>query len=322
MYSTKRKLLFWSILLVSFAVLLVIATLFDHQISVALALPYLKDGNYMSTNVFGLIFEVIGEMPLYLMLSIAGAILFSNCDDIKNKKLSITLKIILFAACVFGCYYGWNRIGKYMSQIFPDTLSFLQTAWHMQVVKVILAIIVQVLMTLLFVKHKDLSKKLLKFAIVILITALISEVIVHIIKPIIARERFRATYVLQYNNLDHIGFTPWYVSNMALKKELLELPTHLSTYYSSFPSGHTASAAMFFPIMFLPLYIEKFNNKKGIALCIIFPTVATLIVALSRIVVGAHYMSDVLVGGTMTLVSSIFALKITNLIFKKAQKNG
>ena len=69
-------------------------------------------------------------------------------------------------------------------------------------------------------------------------------------------------------------------------------------------------------------YIEKFNNKKGIALCIIFPTVATLIVALSRIVVGAHYMSDVLVGGTMTLVSSIFALKITNLIFKKAQKNG
>ena len=90
----------------------------------------------------------------------------------------------------------------------------------------------------------------------------------------------------------------------------------------SFPSGHTASAAMFFPIMFLPLYIEKFNNKKGIALCIIFPIVATLIVALSRIVVGAHYMSDVLVGGTMTLVSSIFALKITNLIFKKAQKNG
>ena len=171
MYSTKRKLLFWSILLVSFAVLLVIATLFDHQISVALALPYLKNGNYMSTNIFGLIFEVIGEMPLYLMLSIAGAILFSNCDDIKSKKLSITLKIILFAACVFGCYYGWNRIGKYMSQIFPDTLSFLQTAWYMQVVKVILAIIVQVLMTLLFVKHKDLSKKLLKFAIVILITA-------------------------------------------------------------------------------------------------------------------------------------------------------
>ena len=42
----------------------------------------------------------------------------------------------------------------------------------------------------------------------------------------------------------------------------------------------------------------------------------------ATIVVGAHYMSDVLVGGTMTLVSSIFALKITNLIFKKAQKNG
>ena len=59
MYSTKRKLLFWSILLVSFSTLLVIATLFDHQISVALALPYLKNGNYMSTNVFGLIFEVI-----------------------------------------------------------------------------------------------------------------------------------------------------------------------------------------------------------------------------------------------------------------------
>jgi hypothetical protein len=93
MYSVKRKILFWSILLTSFTILLVIATIFDHQISVALALPYLKNGKYMSTNVFGLIFEVIGEMPLYLMLSIAGAILYCNCNDIKNKKLSILLKI-------------------------------------------------------------------------------------------------------------------------------------------------------------------------------------------------------------------------------------
>ena len=177
-------------------------------------------------------------------------------------------------------------------------------------------------MILLFKKYKNLSKRLLHFAIIILITALIAEGVVHLVKPIIARERFRATYVLSYSNLQHVGFTPWYISNASIKKELIALYDYPSTYYSSFPSGHTASAAMLFPIMFLPLYIEKLNNKKGITLCILIPTLATLIVAISRICVGAHYMSDVLVGATMTFVSTIFAYKINNLIFTKISKKS
>ena len=80
--KTKKTLLFWGLFIVIFGALLTVATLFDKQISDILAKPYLENGNYFSTNVFARIFEVVGEMPLYLFVIIASAIIiFSFISD-------------------------------------------------------------------------------------------------------------------------------------------------------------------------------------------------------------------------------------------------
>ena len=49
------------------------------------------------------------------------------------------------------------------------------------------------------------------------------------------------------------------------------------------------------------------RNKGLRALCWIFPVLFTGIVAISRIVVGAHFFSDVLMGGTIAFVCMMFA---------------
>ncbi|MBQ7687821.1 MAG: phosphatase PAP2 family protein [Clostridia bacterium] len=63
----------------------------------------------------------------------------------------------------------------------------------------------------------------------------------------------------------------------------------------SFPSGHTANAAMFYLAMLLP-YLNK-KIRKYWFLCWLVPFLYTSAVAYSRLVMGAHYLSDVTVGG-------------------------
>lgn len=110
------------------------------------------------------------------------------------------------------------------------------------------------------------------------LTALLSQLIVHTIKRLVNRPR------------------PYIV----LKDYFIKSP--LKCVYS-FPSGHTACAyaiglvfATFFPAF------------KALILSI------SLLVALSRIILGVHYPTDVLIGGTISYISYISILKILPLV--------
>jgi hypothetical protein len=82
---------------------------------------------------------------------------------------------------------------------------------------------------------------------------------------------------------------------------------------------------MIYTLLCLPYLLEKFNTRAWkIALWII--TVGfTGIVAVSRIVVGAHYMSDVLFGGTIAFLAvmlsrEVFICKFSHIkCFKKQE---
>lgn len=80
-----------------------------------------------------------------------------------------------------------------------------------------------------------------------------------------------------------LAFTPWYRPNG------FGSPTHVS-----FPSGHTANATVIFLVS---LYFPK--QRKWLQ-----PALAALIavMAVSRLCAGAHFLSDVLTGGALTLV--------------------
>jgi membrane-associated phospholipid phosphatase len=82
----------------------------------------------------------------------------------------------------------------------------------------------------------------------------------------------------------------------SVKTEVRWNGPHLSSKYQAFPSGHTASSTAFFVALFLA------RQKIGAPLLLI-----PILIALSRMIVGAHYLSDVtfaaILGVTCALLS-------------------
>jgi membrane-associated phospholipid phosphatase len=71
-----------------------------------------------------------------------------------------------------------------------------------------------------------------------------------------------------------------------------------SSKYHAFPSGHTASATAFFVALFL-------KRKKFGAPLLLIP----VLIALSRMVVGAHYLSDVTFAAILGVICAVLATR-------------
>jgi membrane-associated phospholipid phosphatase len=94
---------------------------------------------------------------------------------------------------------------------------------------------------------------------------------------------------------DYSNFTPWF------------LPQGITGNYS-FPSGHAAMGWMFLPLLITVKDLKWNNFRKIITVILVFGW--GLFVGLSRIIIGAHYASDV-------LFSTAFAAVLTILLYKK-----
>ena len=309
----KKKLVSIGLFILIFGSLLVIASLYDYQISVLLAKKGLEGREYYSSNFFGQLIKILGEMPLYIFLSFAGAIFIGNVYRINRKWLQILVVVLSLILGVVAGYIGCNKICKYSSQVNP-TLEIFYKGKVMPVVWIIISMMVNtVFLYFISYKYKKLSVKLLPIALIIVIAAALGQGVVHALKPIFARERFRASHYFEYHKIISEGYNPWYVikgSSSTLAKQY----GVGKTYFSSFPSGHTACAGIVYCLMYIPFFVKSLDNKKYKWIFIVAPILITGIVALGRIVVGAHYLSDVLVGGTLAYLASVVAFLIVKKI--------
>lgn len=92
---------------------------------------------------------------------------------------------------------------------------------------------------------------------------------------------------VRFRDLDTIysSFTPWFLPNGINGNQ-------------SFPSGHAAMAWMI-----LPLLLLVDSKSKGIKIFLIIIIISWgLTVSLSRVIIGAHYASDVLLGSIIIIV--------------------
>ncbi len=83
----------------------------------------------------------------------------------------------------------------------------------------------------------------------------------------------------------------------------------------SFPSGHTASAATIYLAMFLPQLSKKCRQHRWLCFCV--PFVYTSLVAYTRLVMGAHYLSDVAAGGVIGFTCVLISIAAYDKICKK-----
>ena len=140
--------------------------------------------------------------------------------------------------------------------------------------------------------------------------------ITQITKSIMHRPRFRTI-----DSIPGSLFLNWWEPFKEYKSLLETLGStypNLSEHFKSLPSGHTGEAAMLmFGLPYIATTTEKFKNKENLMFIIGF--IFTLLMAFSRMSMGAHYLSDVSFGALILIICSIIANEI-NLKFSKKIK--
>jgi len=208
---------------------------------------------------WGIFGREFGEAPGWGLIAIALSTLIGSYEE-NIKKQKISAYVISFIGIVIFAL-GAVRNSSYLMLIGGSmTISL-------------------VLFTLSSFK-KDWSAYRELSAVIILLFIILPLLFVQLTKVFWGRVRFRDLLP------GFIDYTPWF------------LPQGI-TGNQSFPSGHTAMSFMLIPLL-IPLRKMYFENhsKKLVALILIFVVTSwALFVAVSRVIVGAHYASDVLFSG-------------------------
>lgn len=310
--SKTKKITIFS-LLGAFAIVLVLGSIFDLSISKALA--DLTAGEYYSQNGFAIFFEAFGELIMFLLVSTAIGILFFYVlkKPFKNKALNITSLIVLplagLASTVYGVKNTLDSLTRYVSFSLQEFLDSMLG----KVAYVFLSIAICALIFLLLTKLNDETiKKLLKWAIVVVVTCVTATLIVKGLKIIVGRTRFRAMVYEGDTAFEH--YSPWFAINNSKMASVFE---GAGDYFKSFPSGHASAVASVFLLTLLPQYLGC--GKKTTIWLYAGATTLTLVVLLSRIIAGAHFFTDVYLGACITVFLTYIVNWATNKIAKKMQ---
>ncbi|MDR1235004.1 MAG: phosphatase PAP2 family protein [Mycoplasmataceae bacterium] len=106
-----------------------------------------------------------------------------------------------------------------------------------------------------------------------------------------------------WDNVDpYGGFHPWYALPVTPYGygSTGNTPLLCEDQTKSFPSGHETAAGMgFLSLIILPFTTHKFSSKKWRYILFTTAIAGVLLVGLGRIVAGAHYLSDVVIGATI-----------------------
>ena len=235
-----------------------------------------------------LLFAAIGEFPIYLGPILFGLV-FGFTSENKNMRLGSHLVGLI------GTYFALTRLVNGVFEVFfSSEIGLLQYS-----LLALASLFLYMFMFIVFNKiDRDNLEKLKDIALIYLIVTISSVALVSVIKFIWGRPRYRIL------SPDYSEYTNYLVIHGLSNGSI-------GTDYRSFPSGHTNAATS---ILILSLIAPRFSSKKWIkylisGACYLY----VLIMAISRVCVGAHYASDVLFGFG---ISSICFLT-TYIIFKK-----
>ena len=232
-------------------------------------------------NGFYETFDDYGELPVYVGPILFGVVYFYLSKKIIYKLMSLGITGGAYLVAIYKIFDN-KEIELSLSNI---------------VLIIGIALILFLATVYAFSKvNKDILVNLKDLALVGLITTIASVACVEVLKLTWGRVRFRDL------SSDYSEFTNLFTVNGY-------------TGNKSFPSGHTNAATS---ILLISLMIPRFTNKKWIkylvaSLCFVY----IAFVAVSRIVVSAHYASDVMVGfvvGLLTISLTYYILKRKGVI--------
>ncbi len=273
------------IVLAVFIVLFILGSFLDLKVTEAI---------FSEKNTFGLIVSVIGTIPGYGCLAICGGIFFAL--GLIKKEYKNVYRVLSFFIAIGGIgvaifftgreFFGpngfyWVGMPKYAGYFIalPIDLALAYLGYRMGLTS-------------------D-NNRLWILALLLIIAIFIALVPgVTLLKSIFHRPRYREVVRFGYSE-----FYPWWVRCLNYE-DIMSANGIAKEEFKSFPSGHGgASAVVMLFVSFLPLINTKFEKLQlpifygGFAWC--------LLVCFSRILVGAHFLSDVSMGSLITIVCLI-----------------
>ena len=310
MTRKTKYLIQTGLFLIIFIGLLLVATFLDLEISHLLAGKGLDDFKYYSNDIGGRFIEYIGSFPIFIFGIFACLIFMHKIYSFNDKKKYLAILFIPIILVLSEMLVGDTF--KYYSR-FHDIENIYEATTTKIILYAIAAIITGLLIFFYRKVDQEKNNKLISFAFVILGTC-VGYLIITLVKSPVGRMRYRAMNLINDFNF----YTPWYKISDA--KHILEGSIVPKDGFKSFPSGHTFSAGVCYVLICMPYLYKKFSSKGWKIFWYALPITYTGLVGFYRIVVGAHYLSDVLVGGTIAYVLA----EICKYIFfvRKEQKEA
>ena len=222
-------------------------------------------------STWAIFFENFGEIPGLLVLYFSTQITLAYYSSLARLR-EIAYSIILFLAASF--LSGYLVVVIY-NGIF-GSYAFLQE----YKIAIILVLLIINFLQIIIIRNLKTPISLREFSKTSVLLGVYGYLfIVQPIKHLWGRVRFRDLDMLNSN------FTEWFIPNGINGNQ-------------SFTSGHAAMGWMI-----LPLLLVVVNKSKSIKISFLILIVSWgLAVSLSRVVIGAHYASDVLFGSSFIIV--------------------
>lgn len=292
--NKKQSYIIHSAIIIVGIALMILAGFKDLEISQAL-------GN--KESFLGLLFVTLGEWPAYTIVPLAGTIFFFNRNSMKTANASKGFG----AFSILVCFVGW-AVWMFMGSR-TEGLHFMDHDSYTTLASIGIILVYSTIFTIIsfsvgrLVKPETMNK-LFKWAVFALVVLLVTLIVSRIMKSFWGRMRFRDMIAAG----DYSGFTPWWEV--------------LNGQGSSFPSGHSTSAAnIFIFVVLCDIFPNVRKYKTSIYIgCALF----TLGCMFSRILNNAHFLSDVVIGGGLAYFEFVILRKLffknDNFTFNKLKQ--
>ena len=281
------------VVLAVLVILMVVGSFLDLQIS-----KLLYPGHESSLGQF---FAAFGELPAFLCFTCAGVLLFLIRGRLR-RDWNVLFLIISALLVAFGLVMNIREACDNVPAL-PAWVAILVTVFATAVAGA----------GVVLLTRQCPAKTVLRFLLTLVFVSFVTMVLINVIKIPWSRARMR----LLVSTGNDTYFMPWWQLGGALKQRLVGEGISPDEF-RSFPSGHTACAACAMLAILLPALKKQWHDKERV--CLIVGAVWTLLVAVSRIWMGAHYLTDVTMACLIVLgvsVLGIYLFYFNQKLFRK-----
>lgn len=288
--SEFKKLALLNIFMIVFyAVLLLIGTFYDEKISEALYNPH----SFAVMFISG-----IGTYPFFAFAVLFGGCLYERTlHSALNKALKSILCVLLILVITAVGFIGAGAL------VDKDSLGYIFPQLNRNI-PVILCISTVSILPLAYsgymLAKRTADDNLLKRVICLLLIFVVAYALLQIVKDTFHRPRYRLTL----QGFEGIGFVPWFKPFWGYQDYIQKFGIDKGEF-RSFPSGHSILSTCIViglpSLSWISLRLRDKQFQLGILGFLI-----SFIIIISRVILGAHYLSDVSAGALIVSVLALF----------------